>query len=230
MAEVNTVHGIAQISSAEVVENPKGKLSNEEFLQLFLVELQYQDPTEPMDTQNILEQTSQLATLEANEAMKDSMAAVVEKLETGAADQAKYSLISSIGKTAKTNLDAIEISEDTIEAGFELYFSQPIAEGYVNIYQGDEYDPTKIVKTIPLENLAGQSGLVQFEWDAKNQNGEKVESGIYKVEAVYAGEDGLDRKTNIGTYPISSVRFTSSGAELKLGSYYVPSDNITEIY
>jgi flagellar basal-body rod modification protein FlgD len=225
-----TVNGIEQTSSAAFVENPKGKLGNEEFLQLFLTELQYQDPTEPMDTQNILEQTSQLATLEANEAMKESMAAVVEKLESGAADQAKYALISSIGKTAKTDLDALQIDADTVDAGFELFFSQPIADGYVNIYQGEDYNPEKIVKTIPLSELAGQSGIVQFGWNATDANGEKVEEGIYKVEAVYSGEDGLDRKTNIGTYPISSVRFTSEGAQLKLGSYYVSSDNITEIY
>lgn len=40
-------------------------LGKDDFLKLLLVELQYQDPTSPMDTEKILTQTSQLATLES---------------------------------------------------------------------------------------------------------------------------------------------------------------------
>ncbi|HUH42926.1 MAG TPA: flagellar hook capping FlgD N-terminal domain-containing protein, partial [Sulfurimonas sp.] len=45
----------------------KSILGKDDFMKLLLVELQYQDPTEPMDTEKILTQTSQLAPLEASE-------------------------------------------------------------------------------------------------------------------------------------------------------------------
>ena len=50
------------------VENIKDKsaLDKDSFLKLMLVSLQHQDPSEPMDTEKILSQTSQLATLEAS--------------------------------------------------------------------------------------------------------------------------------------------------------------------
>ena len=48
-----------------LAENPAGVLGKDDFLKLLLVELQHQDPTEPMDSGKILTQTSQLASLES---------------------------------------------------------------------------------------------------------------------------------------------------------------------
>ena len=46
--------------------NPQGELGKDEFLKLLLVELEHQDPTAPVETDKILSQTSQLASLEAS--------------------------------------------------------------------------------------------------------------------------------------------------------------------
>ena len=61
-------------------ENPNGILGKDDFLNLLLVELQNQDPTDPMDSDKILSQTSELASLEAstntNKALEDLTAAL----------------------------------------------------------------------------------------------------------------------------------------------------------
>ncbi|MCI5968800.1 flagellar hook assembly protein FlgD [Helicobacter sp.] len=48
-------------------------LSNEAFMRLFLEQLKNQDPTAPMETQEILTQTAQLTQVEAQEKMKKAM-------------------------------------------------------------------------------------------------------------------------------------------------------------
>ena len=62
---VGTNAATATTSSTTV--NPNGVLGKDDFLKLLLLELKYQDPTSPMDSEKILSQTSQLAGLEASE-------------------------------------------------------------------------------------------------------------------------------------------------------------------
>ena len=93
------VFGAPSTMSSGVVQNPKGKLSNEDFLHLFLEELKNQDPTDPMDNQKILEQTSQLASIEANEALKSSL----ETMSSSIAQSTQFTATSMIGRSAKIN-------------------------------------------------------------------------------------------------------------------------------
>jgi flagellar basal-body rod modification protein FlgD len=52
------------------------QLTNEDFLQLLLTELQYQDPTKPMDSQAMMDSQLQMSTIEANLKMAESMEAL----------------------------------------------------------------------------------------------------------------------------------------------------------
>jgi flagellar basal-body rod modification protein FlgD len=66
MAITSTGENAALVAEyqAPVAVEDKSILSKDDFMTLLLVELQHQDPTEPMDSEKILSQTSQLATLE----------------------------------------------------------------------------------------------------------------------------------------------------------------------
>ncbi|WP_257534857.1 flagellar hook assembly protein FlgD [Helicobacter winghamensis] len=54
-------------------QEDSNSLSNEAFMRLFLEQLKNQDPTAPMETQEILTQTAQLTQVEAQEKMKKAM-------------------------------------------------------------------------------------------------------------------------------------------------------------
>jgi len=79
-----------------VTTQDKSILGKDDFMTLLLVELQHQDPTEPMDSEKILSQTSQLATLEASENTNQALSDLAASL--GSSQQ--YSTIAAIGKTA----------------------------------------------------------------------------------------------------------------------------------
>ena len=70
-----TVTSTNTSTASTTVSNPKAVLDKDSFMKLLLVELQHQDPTDPMDADKILTQTSQLATLESasntNKALED---------------------------------------------------------------------------------------------------------------------------------------------------------------
>ena len=199
--------------------NPKGILGKDDFLKLLLVELQYQDPTAPTDTEQILTQTAQLASLES----ADNTNAALEKLSASLSSSQQFSTIAAIGKTADLGTDAIAHDKGN-STTFEVYFPEDIQEGTVSITDNDG----NIIRTLDVGT--NSKGVYQFTWDGLNNGGESVESAIYHVNAAYNDPSGNALQTRLGAYQIESVRFSNGEAELKVGSNYVTLDNIQEIY
>jgi len=199
--------------------NPNGVLGKDDFLKLLLVELQYQDPTEPMDSEKILSQTSQLATLESSENTNKAL----ESLSASLLSSSQFSTVSAIGKIADTGSNGL-IFEQGQAPSFEIYFPEAIVSGNVEIKDANG----NITKTIPI--APNDKGVYSFDWNGITDAGDAADSGVYYVEASYANPDGATLKTRAGAYPIESVRFEDGQSLLKLGSSYVPFDSIVEIY
>ncbi len=96
------------------VEN-KTELGKDDFMKLLLIQLQNQDPTEPMDSEKILTQTSQLAALESTENTNKTL----EKLSASMGSSQQFSTIAAIGKTADIGSNAIGHDEGS-ETSFEV--------------------------------------------------------------------------------------------------------------
>ena len=219
MTDLNTIANSTQTTSTDnsIAVNPDGILGKDDFLKLLLVELEHQDPTAPMDSEKILAQTSQLATLEAqqntNQVMSDFAAQFAMSQNINA--------VSAIGKQAK--MDNSLILEEGSESTFDLYFSEDIQSGSVEIYD----DNDEVVKTINLDAQSG--GSLQFSWDGNSDNEVMMEAGNYKAIATYSSPDGNNHQSEYGTYKIESVKFEESQALVKLGGQYIPFSEIKEI-
>ncbi len=218
-----------EYSEATVVED-KSILGKDDFLKLLLVQLQYQDPTEPTDSEKILTQTSQLASLESAQNTNDAL----ESLSNSLQSSQEFSIVSSIGKRADLGSDAIAHEEGS-NTTFEVYFPEDIASGTVDITDLED----NVIATIPIEMPEDEDGVkddslpadvYQFTWDGLDSNGEPVESGVYRVNSAYTDPNGTAQSTRLGAYPIESVRFEEGKAYLKLGSNYVALEDIVEVY
>lgn len=209
---------VAEYQAPTTVED-KTILDKDDFMTLLLVELQHQDPTEPMDSEKILSQTSQLATLEASENTNQALADLAASLGTSQ----QYSTIAAIGKTADLGSNAIGHDEGSTSS-FEIYFPQEIASGTVEVLDTNG----EIVSTMNIEPNA--SGVYQFDWDGTLSNGEAAGSSMYYITASYRNPAGEDLTTRMGAYPIESVRFEDGVTLVKVGSSYVDIENVVEIY
>ena len=207
------------ISTAPAPVEDKTVLGKDDFMTLLLVEMQHQDPTEPMDSDKILSQTSQLATLEATENTNKAL----EDLALSLGSSQQFSTISAIGKTADLGTNAIGHDKGMVSS-FEVYFPQEVASGTIEILDTDG----AIIATIPVEE--NPSGVYQFDWDGILSSGEAAESNVYYVTASYSDSEGNAQTTRMGTYPIESVRFEDGNTLLKVGSSYVPIEQVTEVY
>jgi flagellar basal-body rod modification protein FlgD len=207
-----------EVQAAAAAAN-KTVLGKDDFMTLLLVELQHQDPTEPMDSEKILTQTSQLAALESAENTNTAL----EELSKSLGNTQQFSTIAAIGKTADLGSNAIAHDEGDTTT-FEVYFPDEVANGTIEILDTNG----NIVSTMPME--ANPSGVYQFDWDGTLTSGTAADSGVYYVTASYNNPNGDALTTRMGAYPIESVRFEEGNTLVKVGSSYVPLDNIAEVY
>ena len=219
MAIVDTTKGVTA-SQKDFVYNPDSQLDKDAFMKLFLEELKMQDPTEPMNTEKMLEQTAQLATMEMNDNMQKSL----EELSNTLNSTSKFNTISAIGKMADTGNRYITVTDEMNKANFELYFGDDISNGKVIIKNRHG----EIIKTFPLQ--AHTKGVLSFNWDLKDSNGNRVNSDMYEISAIYTTTTGEEKQTVLGAYPIESIKFENGNPYAKLGSNYVPFNKIQEIY
>lgn len=219
------------VQSSTAVQD-KTQLGKDDFMTLLLVQLQYQDPTEPMDSEKILTQTSQLASLES--ASNTNIA--LDKLSASLANSQQFSTVSAIGKTADLGSNAISYDEGS-SSTFEVYFPQDVKSATVEILDSNG----NIVGELPVKDSegnilgtdgteVGSSGIYQFNWDGSLNDGTQADSGVYYVTASYNSSSGEALSTRMGRYPIESVRFDGDNTLVKVGSNYVNLDQVKEIY
>jgi len=209
----------AALSATTTTSNPKGTLSKDDFMKLLLTELQHQDPTKPTDTDKILTQTSQLASLESSDNTKTSLDKLTKILGTSQ----QFSTISAIGKTADLGSDSIALNKGT-PSTFEVYFPKDVQQGSIDITDSSG----NTVKTLDVGT--NPAGVYKFTWDGTDQAGGAVDSGVYHVNSDYTDSNNATQKTKLGIYPIESIKFDKGEALAKVGPNYVPLSKIKEVY
>ncbi|MDD5212357.1 MAG: flagellar hook capping FlgD N-terminal domain-containing protein [Sulfuricurvum sp.] len=215
---IDSVGNNAATTAASTATNPNGILGKDDFMKLLLLELKYQDPTSPMDSEKILTQTSQLASLESAENTNKSLTA----LSTSLAASMQLSGISAIGKIADTGSNAVALTKGQ-SVDFQLYFPDNVTTGSINIMDVDG----KVLRTMKVG--ATDAGVAKYTWDGKGDDGSALSEGTYYVDSSYAKTDGSTGTTRIGRYPIESIKFDAGKTFAKLGTSYVDFSSIKEI-
>lgn len=213
-----TTAAAAATTASTSSTNPNGILGKDDFLKLLLLELKYQDPTAPMDSEKILSQTSQLATLESTEKTNKAL----ETLAASMTSSMQYSGISAIGKIADTGSNAVALEKGK-NVDFQLYFPSDVTTGAIKVMDVDG----SVLRTMNVG--ATDAGVAKFTWDGKDNNGTALKEGIYYIESTYAQADGTSATTRVGRYPIESIKFENGTTYAKLGSNYIDFSTIKEI-
>jgi len=216
------VTNATQATSSGFTYNPQSQLTSDDFLKLFLTQLQYQDPTAPMETKDMLAQTSQLTQLQTNRDLKDSLNGLVQQMSSSA----QYSAVSMIGKLADTGANGFAITDAAnlkSDIPFDLYFADDYTNATVKIKNANG----DVVRSINLDG--DQAGIKSFTWDGKDDNGNAVADGEYYVTADYTTKNHENKTSTLGIYPIDSVRFEDGKAQLKVDNKYIPLDSIKEV-
>ena len=147
-------------------------LDQNAFLELMLTQLRHQDPLNPMESGQFLSQIAQFGTVNGITELNGSFATLSNSLQSNQALQAS----TMVGSTVLVPSKVAEL-----EAGGQVSGKIFLESSSGNLALNISDASGQTVKQINLGTH--EAGLVEFNWDGLNNNGEPLPAGTYKIEA-----------------------------------------------
>lgn len=210
----STVAAGDSMSSAQA----KQEMGKEDFLNLLVTQLKYQDPLNPMDSQQFSAQLAHFSSLEQLTNMNTRLGEIQNLIPSGKNEN----IIDYIGKTVKTNNSKIAISDGT--AGSSVYYLDGKADVSISILNSAGVGVRNIQEGLK------DSGEHTINWDGLDNNGKKLDNGIYSIEITAINENGAD--VSAYAYFSGEVTGVTNGNEnpyLMVGGCLVSPEDVVEI-
>jgi flagellar basal-body rod modification protein FlgD len=207
--------GPVSVTSAATTQNAQATntsknttLTQQDFLQLFTKQLQYQDPLKPMDSTQMLAQMAQINTVAALSTMTQS----IQNMEAYQASARSLQAIGLIGKKveAKGNSLSIDGQGKVSEGSYQLAKAGKV---YIQIFDANG----NVIRV--LNEGVKDSSKQTFTWDGKNLQAARLPAGDYtfSVSAVDANNQPIQVATSrIAT--VTGISFENGIAYLNMGS------------
>ena len=189
----------------KVAEQDKGMLTQADFFALLTKELSNQDPTKPVDNNEMISQMTAFSTTDGVQKLNASFDNFATSMTSSQALQAS----SLVGRSVLVEDNVFGMTEGESVKG-KLVSDQ--AASNVNIYV--ENIAGEVIQTVPVGNVA--AGGVNFTWDGQTSSGETAAEGAYRFRIVglVAGEAS---ELEAMTYrKVDSVTLAGTGGNIML--------------
>lgn len=209
----------SSVATAAGETNGDKELGKDAFMNLFVTQLQNQDPLEPMDNTEFLSQMAQFSSLE----QMQNIAGAMELLTLSQSAATNSQMITLIGRRVvhPGNHFSLE-SGKPVELMFTLPEECPPLKLNILNEQGET------VRTLEPENL--KPGYNSYLFDGLDDQGNALPQGNYQYQFVRA--DGSSEAIEIEYYSnllVDSVAFGSNSTILKSGTLSIDLANILEV-
>lgn len=176
------------------------------FLQLLTKQLQYQDPTKPMDTAEFTQQLVQYSQVEQQINTNSSLESLLSLQRSSAASAA----LGYLGKTVTTKGDLADLRSGAANWTYDLPASATENQLIITDARG------QIVRTLTGALTAGKN---QLQWDSKGQNGQTLPDGVYRLEVRAKGADGQKLTAALtSTGAVTETDLSGTDPVLKIGA------------
>jgi flagellar basal-body rod modification protein FlgD len=194
-------------------------LSKDTFLNLLITQMKYQDPMNPMDNQQFIQQLASLSTVEQLRAANDNLTSL--GLYQSSINNAQS--VSMIGKEVKASGNSVTLDGST---GTKIYYKLDEAAASVTINISDSSG--NIVRSLAQSGV--DAGDQDISWNGNDSNGSPLPAGTYtyEVSAKTAGGDAVNVTTFISGL-VEGVSFSSGGPQLVVNGQKVSISDIYEV-
>lgn len=224
----NNISNIFNKNSKEVIDKKLFKsskertsLSQQDFMQLFIIQLKNQDPTNPMDTSQMANQLAQFNQVDLLYKQHQALETMVKTIQ----EQAKAQSLTYIGQSVYYDGNKLNITNG-IAKPFEYELDKDAKNVKISIFN----DKGKLVYSD--EKTAVKTGKYNLEWDLKDINGNTVPDGYYRVliEAYDIKGDLIEVKTKTSD-TVTGIKFDKDQLKLLLkNGTEVALDQIEKIF
>ncbi|MGQ9646405.1 MAG: flagellar hook assembly protein FlgD [Thermodesulfobacteriota bacterium] len=205
-------------SNEAMSQTKKNSLTQDDFLNLFVAQLKFQNPLEPLDNYQMATHLAQLGNL-------DSLKQMTEYLQYLAAVQASMGSLQAsglIGKKVEAAGNVLSIENGTVSEG-SYQLSKP-AKVTIHILDAQG----SLVRTLDqgLKDTAPQKVV----WNGKNQEGKKLPDGTYLFKI--SAKDGDGQSVSVHSKiagMVTGISFENDITYLMLGSKKITLSDVTTI-
>jgi flagellar basal-body rod modification protein FlgD len=177
------------------------------FLKLLMTQLQNQDPTSPLDTNQFTSQLVQFASVEQQINTNTSLTHLIELTQGNSTLQSA----AIVGKQATYSSSSLQLQDGTASVGFTLSSAQNVR---IVVTGGSG-------QTLVDTNAAAPAGANVWTWNGLNQSGVSMPDGTYKV-AVTPTTAGATAIATQMTGKVGAVSAGSTDPTLLIGGVQVP--------
>lgn len=205
-----TTSPINATTTTGAATNPTSKnstLNQADFLNIFVTQLKYQDPLQPMDNAQMASQMAQFSMVQSLNSMTESM----KSMESSQNAVNNLQAAALVGKKVEVKGSSLSLSQGTASEG-SYQLDNP---GKATIKIMDEKGG--LVRVIETQVMDTQKQ--KFIWDGKNQQGATLPDGQYSFQVSAVDAQGADigvKTTMVGK--VDGVSLDQGKAYLQIGS------------
>lgn len=205
-----TTSAINSATATGTSANPpakKGSLDQADFLKIFVTQMKFQDPLEPLDNFQMASQMAQFSMVQSLNSMTESM----KSMESSQATVNNLQAAALVGKKVEVKGSALSLSQGTASEG-SYQLDKP---GKTTIKILDEKG--SLVRVI--ESQVTDTQKQKLLWDGKNDQGIALPDGQYSFQVSAVDAQGADieaQTTMVGK--VDGVTLDQGKAYLQIGS------------
>jgi flagellar basal-body rod modification protein FlgD len=194
-----------QKESVKEADQNKGMLTQEDFFALLTKELSHQDPTKPVENNEMISQMTAFSTTDGVATLNDQFTSFASSMSSNQALQAS----SLVGRSVLVEDNVFGMAEGEAVKG-KLVTDLPASN--VNIYV--ENTAGELIQTVPVGSVA--AGEFSFTWNGQMANNEPAPEGAYRFR-IAGLVDGEASELQSMTYrKVDSVTLAGAGGNILL--------------
>ncbi|AKH20280.1 flagellar hook assembly protein FlgD [Sedimenticola thiotaurini] len=191
--------------SSETETESSNELGMEDFLELMVTELTYQDPFSPMENSELATQISQFSVVSGIDELNSAFAGFSDAMISDQALQAA----NIVGRTVLAPLNTANL-----EAGGTIQGVVGVTESASDVTVRISDASGELVKEIHLGTQT--KGEVSFTWDGLDESGQAVEPGQYQIAAQAEVDGESITPYTLIEAKVDSVSIGAAGQELSV--------------
>ncbi|MFD2207968.1 flagellar hook assembly protein FlgD [Kiloniella antarctica] len=187
------------------------------FLKLLTTQLKYQDPLDPTDNNEFVNQLTQFSQTEAaigTNTKLDSLIALQNNSQLSSA-------LDYVGKEVRADSIVLNLEDDGSDIIYALSGNSDKTEIKIIDSTGET------VRTLQGSKTSGQH---EIHWDGKDADGNTLENGLYGFAVVATDKDGQTIQTAQGIQgTVTGIQLNSGQVVLNMGEVEIPITSVQAI-
>ncbi|HET6184200.1 MAG TPA: flagellar hook capping FlgD N-terminal domain-containing protein [Acetobacteraceae bacterium] len=195
-------------SSQQASQNALTALSGnfQDFLGMLMTQLQNQDPTSPLDSNQFTQELVEFSGVEQQISTNNSLTQLIQLTQSGELMQAA----AMTGKQVQVQSSQIPLQNGQGSVRFTLAAAEPVAIAIANA-------AGTVVKTAIV---SGQAGANTWTWNGQTDAGTQLPDGAYQISVYGAGANGNTAPVpfTVGGTVTGTTSSSTNGLQLQLGA------------